>query len=82
MTDKRSVLVVTHTGRGAAVRSAQLVISRLSEAGICVRVLDSEAEELECAGADVMPVSTAAAEGAEMVIVLGGDGTILRAADL
>jgi NAD+ kinase len=82
MTDKRSVLVVTHTGRGAAVRSAQLVISRLSEAGICVRVLDSEAEDLECAGADVMPVSTAAAEGAEMVIVLGGDGTILRAADL
>jgi NAD+ kinase len=64
------------------VRSAQLVISRLSEAGICVRVLDSEAEELECAGADVMPVSAAAAEGAEMVIVLGGDGTILRAADL
>ncbi|MCO6007957.1 NAD kinase [Actinoallomurus purpureus] len=82
MTEKRSVLVVTHTGRSAAVRSAQLVISRLSEAGICVRVLDSEAEELECAGADVMPVSAAAAEGAEMVIVLGGDGTILRAADL
>ncbi|MCO5973643.1 NAD kinase [Actinoallomurus soli] len=82
MTDKRSVLVVTHTGRSAAVRSSQLVISRLSEAGICVRVLDSEAEELQCAGADVMPVSAAAAEGAEMVIVLGGDGTILRAADL
>jgi NAD+ kinase len=82
MTDKRSVLVVTHTGRSAAVHSAQLVISRLSEAGICVRVLNSEADELECAGADVMPVSAAAAEGAEMVIVLGGDGTILRAADL
>ncbi|MEV5749514.1 NAD kinase [Actinoallomurus sp. NPDC052308] len=82
MTDKRSVLVVTHTGRSAAVRSSQLVISRLSEAGICVRVLDSEAEDLQCAGADVMPVSAAAAEGAEMVIVLGGDGTILRAADL
>ncbi|GAA4601770.1 NAD kinase [Actinoallomurus liliacearum] len=82
MTDKRSVLVVTHTGRSAAVRSSQLVISRLSEAGICVRVLDSEAEDLQCAGADVMPVSAAAAEGSEMVIVLGGDGTILRAADL
>ncbi|GAA0345246.1 NAD kinase [Actinoallomurus spadix] len=82
MTDKRSVLVVTHTGRSAAVRSSHLVIDRLSEAGICVRVLDSEAEDLQCAGADVMPVSAAAAEGAEMVIVLGGDGTILRAADL
>jgi NAD+ kinase len=82
MTEKRSVLVVTHTGRSAAVRSAQLVISRLGDAGIAVRVLDREAEDLHCAGADVMPVSGAATEGAEMVIVLGGDGTILRAADL
>jgi NAD+ kinase len=81
-TEKRSVLVVTHTGRPGAVRSAQLVLSRLSEAGISARVLDSEAEDLHSAGVDVMPVSGAAAEGAEMVIVLGGDGTILRAADL
>jgi NAD+ kinase len=82
MTEKRSVLIVTHTGRPGAVRSAQLVLSRLNEAGIAARVLDSEAEDLSCAGVDVMPVSGAAAEGAEMVIVLGGDGTLLRAADL
>jgi NAD+ kinase len=82
MTDKRSVLLVTHTGRPGAVRSAQLVLSRLSDAGISARVLDSEAEDLQCAGVDVMPVSGAAAEGAEMVIVLGGDGTLLRAAEL
>jgi NAD+ kinase len=82
MTDKRSVLVVTHTGRPGAVRSAQLVLSRLSDAGICARVLDTEAEELRCAGAEVMPASEAAAEGAEVVIVLGGDGTLLRAAEL
>jgi NAD+ kinase len=80
--DKRSVLIVTHTGRPGAVRSAQLVLSRLEQAGIAARVLDSEAEDLRCAGVDVMPVSGAAAEGAEMVIVLGGDGTLLRAADL
>jgi NAD+ kinase len=82
MTEKRSVLIVTHTGRPGAVRSAQLVLSRLNEARISARVLDSEAEDLSCAGVDVMPVSGAAAEGAEMVIVLGGDGTLLRAADL
>jgi NAD+ kinase len=82
MTEKRTVLIVTHTGRPGAVRSAQLVLSRLSEAGIAARVLDSEAEDLHCAGVDVMPTSGAAAEGAEMVIVLGGDGTLLRAADL
>jgi len=82
MTEKRSVLIVTHTGRPGAVRSAQLVLSRLNDAGIAARVLDSEAEDLRCAGVDVMPVSGAAAEGAEVVIVLGGDGTLLRAADL
>src|SRR4051794_41875898 len=80
--DKRSVLVVTHTGRPGAVRSANLVIGRLAEAGITVRVLDEEAAELDCAGADIMPVSAAACEDAEMVIVLGGDGTLLRAAEL
>ncbi len=29
-----------------------------------------------------MPVSAAAAAGAEMVVVIGGDGTLLRAAEL
>ncbi|GAA4519619.1 NAD kinase [Actinoallomurus oryzae] len=82
MTDKRSVLLVAHTGRPGAVRSAQLVLDRLGEAGISARVLDSEAEDLHCAGVDVTPVCGAAAEGAEMVIVLGGDGTLLRAAEL
>jgi NAD+ kinase len=80
--DKRSVLVVTHTGRPGAVRSANLVIERLTEAGIAVRVLSEEATELDCAGADIMPISAAACDDAEMVIVLGGDGTLLRAAEL
>ncbi|MFC6887284.1 MULTISPECIES: NAD kinase [Actinomadura] len=78
----RSVLVVAHTGRPEAVRSAQLVIERLSEAGIGVRVLDGEADDIGCAGVEVMPRTSAAAEGAEVVMVLGGDGTLLRAADL
>ncbi len=82
MTAKRSVLIVTHTGRPGAVRSAQLVLRWLSEAGIAARVLDSEADDLSSVGADVMPVSGVAAEGAEVVIVLGGDGTLLRAAEL
>jgi NAD+ kinase len=82
MTTKRSVLVVTHTGRPGAVRSAQLVIERLSRAGITVRVLEAEAEELGCDDVDVMAASSAAAEDAEVVIVLGGDGSLLRAAEL
>ncbi|QXJ20042.1 NAD kinase [Actinomadura graeca] len=78
----RSVLVVTHTGRPEAVRSAQLVIKRLSAAGIAVRVLENEAREIGCVGVDVMPGTAVAAEDAEVVMVLGGDGTLLRGADL
>lgn len=80
--DGRSVLVVAHTGRPEAVRSARFVVERLSAAGIGVRLLDSEAADLDCSGADVLPASARAAAGAELAIVLGGDGTILRAADL
>ncbi|MGI5169236.1 NAD kinase [Spirillospora sp. CA-253888] len=79
---QRTVLVVAHTGRPEAVRSAQLVIERLTQAGITVRVLEGEAEDIGCAGVKVMPRATAAAEDAELVMVLGGDGTLLRAADL
>ncbi|GAA2590562.1 NAD kinase [Actinomadura fulvescens] len=76
------MLVVAHTGRREAVRSAQLVIERLSEAGIGVRVLAGEAEDIGCSGVEVMPPSAEAAADAEVVMVLGGDGTLLRAADL
>ncbi|MFC9976550.1 NAD kinase [Spirillospora sp. NPDC127200] len=79
---RRTVLVVAHTGRPEAVRSAQLVIERLTQAGITVRVLEGEAEDIGCAGVKVMPRAASAAEDAELVMVLGGDGTLLRAADL
>jgi len=79
---KRTVLVVAHTGRPAAVRNARLVVDRLTAAGINVRVLAPEAADLQCAGADVVPAEPAAAADAEMVIVLGGDGTLLRAAEI
>jgi NAD+ kinase len=78
---KRTVLVVAHVGRPAAVRSARQVTERLAAAGITVRVLATEAADLECAGADVVPATPDAAADAEMVIVLGGDGTLLRAAE-
>jgi NAD+ kinase len=79
---KRTVLVVAHTGRPAALRKARLVVDRLTAAGVNVRVLEPEASALKCAGADVVPAAPDAAEDAEMVIVLGGDGTLLRAAEL
>lgn len=80
--NERSILLIAHTGRAEAVASARHVAERLAKAGITVRVLEDEAEALDCPGAEVAPMSVAAAEGAEMALVLGGDGTLLRAADL
>ena len=79
---KRTVLVVVHAGRPAALRSARLVVGRLAAAGLNVRILAPEAAALECPGADIVPSAPEAAADAEMVIVLGGDGTLLRAAEM
>jgi NAD+ kinase len=76
------MLVLAHTGRESARRSATQVIGRLAAAGIAVRVTEAELPALECVGATVVPFGPKAAEDAELVIVLGGDGTLLRAAEL
>jgi NAD+ kinase len=73
------VLVTAHTGKQTALRSAQLVAERLTAAGIAVRIL---ATEFSSPGAEAVPDSAKAAEGAELVIALGGDGALLRAAEL
>lgn len=86
MTSGRSVLLLAHTGRPAAVRSAQLVHESLSRAGLTVRMLKNEVEELAAENCVLSPVEVVepgeAAEGAELVMVLGGDGTLLRAAEI
>jgi NAD+ kinase len=76
---QRSVLVTAHTGRENAVRSAHLVAERLTAAGISVCTL---AGELSYPGATQMPSDGWAADGVELIIVLGGDGSLLRAAEL
>jgi NAD+ kinase len=76
---QRTVLVTAHPGREAALRSAQLVVDRLMAAGLSVRTLTGE---LSCPGAAQVPPDDEAAQGAELVFVLGGDGSLLRAAEL
>ena len=75
------MLVMVHTGRKQALDSARLVIHRLCAAGITARVTDPEADALACPGMTVVPPGVEAADGAELVIVLGGDGSLLRAAE-
>lgn len=77
----RSALLVTHTGRKRSTEHARTVAADLIQAGFEVRVVADEAADLDLPG--VTPVrGPAAAEGAEIVFALGGDGTLLRAAEL
>jgi NAD+ kinase len=72
------MLVTAHTGRQNALLKAGLVADRLHAAGIAVQVLKSEAHELNLDGAE----ESDDISGAELIIVLGGDGTLLRGAEL
>ncbi|WP_432108275.1 NAD kinase [Streptomyces sp. AA1529] len=78
----RTVFLLAHTGRPAAVRSAELVVQGLLRCGIGVRVLAEEAADLPLPER-VQTVSARqdAAEGCELLVVLGGDGTLLRGAE-
>jgi NAD+ kinase len=78
----RSVLVLAHTGREATAAAARTAVARLQAAGVEVRVVADEARDLDLSGVRVCDGDTGAADGAELVLVLGGDGSILRAAEL
>ncbi|MGZ4457449.1 MAG: NAD kinase [Nocardioides sp.] len=79
----RRVLVIAHTGREDARVVAARVCAELYGHGIEIRMLVDEAADLTV---DV-PIETVkagpeASEGCEIAVVIGGDGTILRAAEL
>ncbi|MGY2084715.1 NAD kinase [Blastococcus sp. SYSU DS0539] len=78
----RRVLLTVHTGRQDIVELAQTSAARLLRGGIGVKILEDEAPELDIPGAEVVPCDEAAAQNAEIVMVFGGDGTFLRAAEL
>jgi NAD+ kinase len=79
----RTVFLLAHTGRPAAVRSAELVVLGLLRSGIGVRVLAAEAADLPLPSAvETVPEATPdVLDGCELLIVLGGDGTLLRGAE-
>jgi len=91
MTQDRTILLVVHTGRTEATDVARRVEKALSNNGIGLRVLSAEAVDrnppqpvCDDSGLDIEIVDPdeRAAEGCELVLVLGGDGTFLRAAEL
>ncbi|WP_156085618.1 NAD kinase [Mycobacterium tuberculosis] len=94
MTAHRSVLLVVHTGRDEATETARRVEKVLGDNKIALRVLSAEAvdrgslhlapDDMRAMGVEIEVVDAHqfAADGCELVLVLGGDGTFLRAAEL
>lgn len=85
----REILLVLHTGRPANRKTALHVMKELGRLGLRTRVLADEWAELGAEpdlSSGLAPVQVHgapdSARGAEAVLVLGGDGTLLRAADL
>lgn len=90
----RTILLIVHPGREEADATAQRVAKTLASNGIRLRVLSREvvdqcglhidSVDLQSAGVvvDVVDDERRSADGCELVLVLGGDGTFLRAAEL
>ena len=81
--EERRVLVIAHTGRADARGVAVEFCRRLHGSGMSLRLLEQESDELDLdlGDVDVVKPSGDAAAGCEVVLVIGGDGTILRAAE-
>lgn len=85
----REVLVVLHAGRPTNRYTAAAVARRLAADGVRLRMLDDEWKEVAPLVGDlpsqlaprVVDARPGCAEGAEVTLVLGGDGTLLRAAE-
>lgn len=84
--DARHLLVVAHTGRPESLDAGVQVCRQLIAAGLTPVLSPDEHRDLLKAAPDLAPVAVLGVDVAksdlELVIVLGGDGTILRAAEL
>ena len=82
---ERRVLLIVHTAREEATSLAARLATDLRSADIGVCVLESDRDDLVAAGigeVGVIPAQEGAAHGCELAVVLGGDGTILRATEI
>jgi NAD+ kinase len=94
MNRDRTVLMVVHTGREEATETARRVEKVLSDNDIALRLLSADEvdrgslnlapNDMRALGVniEVIDADPNAADGCELVVALGGDGTFLRAAEL
>jgi NAD+ kinase len=82
------VLLLTHTGRAEAHEVARAFCKALTGHGLVVRLLSVEARDLGLDAAqfdpplEVIDDADDAGHDCELALVVGGDGTILRAAEI
>ena len=82
---RRRVLLLAHTGRPEARDVGREFVKGLVGHGIAVRLLADEARDLglvEDADVEVVEAEETAGADCELAVVIGGDGSILRAAEL
>src|SRR4029450_13842162 len=84
--DERHLLVIAHTGRADSIAAGILVCRQLIAAGLTPVVSTVEHAAFLEAEPDLAPLAVLGEDvpshDLELVIVLGGDGTILRAAEI
>lgn len=79
----RRVLMLTHTGREEARSAAREVAAALAGHGMVVRMIAREALDLAMTvDVETTEDESGASAGCELTLVIGGDGTILRAAEI
>ena len=83
---QRHILVLSHAAQDEALAVTAQVCVELQAAGVVAVVREAERASLEARAPQLVPLSTIAEDAdldhIEAAIVLGGDGTILRAAEL
>ncbi|PPF31350.1 NAD kinase [Rathayibacter tritici] len=83
---ERNILVIAHTGRSDSLDAAILVVHRLRNSGARPVLCPDDKGDIVTVAPDLGDVSVLGAdvplESIELVFVLGGDGTILRAAEI
>jgi NAD+ kinase len=83
---QRHILVVSHTGRSESLEAAVDVCRQLLEAGVVPVTNRQEHADIVATAPELAAVEVLGEQvelgDLELVIVLGGDGTILRAAEL
>jgi NAD+ kinase len=86
VTSERHILVVTHTGRRESLQAGVQVCRQLLEAGVIPVLADQDQADMVGMAGDLSALAVLGngveRGDLELTIVLGGDGTILRAAEL